>query len=411
MIYRYINQILSVKVEKVWKSSNNNLRFIWSDSKSIILSLTDAFSKGGKRVRGSIIEMMAKSMSKDETVKLVESWGFRTETVDKNLILNNTVADSNEKKEKSLANEMKVNEKPLITNTVNTLAASDQTLFHPILGERIADLGYKQLYLTSVKALSFAPVWKKQRILRPERASFIANEKVKNGLQSSICGTISIYMNKDDPNDYGIIDGQHRAGALLCLSQLGHWQSVERNVLVEVFPVSSGVEVEKLFKEINSAEPVRFIDMNIASSSMTNNDNLDQGKTSTDAKEDDESENMNGAELQMAIIDEVTEILRDKYSEMFKPTSRCRIPNINIDVLRDDIFQSNLLTRKSINSTKELIDFLEKTNSELGKQLKKEEKGWTEDNNSGRSQSFKTAFKKANTNNFFLGMEKNWLYS
>eukprot|EP01038_Epipyxis_sp_PR26KG_P009401 gene9401-12662_t len=139
---------------------------------------------------------------------------------------------------------------------------------------------------------------------------------------------------------------------------------------------------------------------------MNNNDNLDQDKTSTDAKENN-SETINH---QMAIINKVTEILRDKYSEMFKPTSRCRAPHINIDVLRDDIFQSNLLSRNSIDSTQELLYFLEKTNSELGKQYKKEAMMWSEYDDSGRSQSFKTAFQKAKKNNFFLGMEKNLLF-
>lgn len=101
-------------------------------------------------------------------------------------------------------------------NTVN----EDVYLYHPLLGEKIADLGYKKLFLTNVKSLILTPIWKKQRILRPERAALIAKEKIKNGLVSSLNGSIVLYMHRKT-NEIGIIDGQHRATALMILSQQG----------------------------------------------------------------------------------------------------------------------------------------------------------------------------------------------
>jgi hypothetical protein len=59
----------------------------------------------------------------------------------------------------------------------------------------------------------------------------------------------------------GIIDGQHRAGALMILSQGGHWDGLEQNVLIDVFETETEEQVVALFKEINSAEPVRLVDM------------------------------------------------------------------------------------------------------------------------------------------------------
>lgn len=91
---------------------------------------------------------------------------------------------------------------------------------HPLLGEQVASLGYKTLYLTSVKSLVLTPVWKKQRILRPERAALIAKDKVRSGLASSMSGTIALYMHRRT-KEIGIIDGQHRAAALMILAQEG----------------------------------------------------------------------------------------------------------------------------------------------------------------------------------------------
>lgn len=100
-------------------------------------------------------------------------------------------------------------------------STQDIVLFHPLLGELVADLGYKRVYVTSVAALARTPVWKKQRILRPERAALIADDKVRKGLQTSLPGVITIYediVNKE----IGIIDGQHRVGALMILAQRGN---------------------------------------------------------------------------------------------------------------------------------------------------------------------------------------------
>ena len=45
----------------------------------------------------------------------------------------------------------------------------EENVEHPVLGQMIADLGYKRLHLASSKNLATIPVWKKQRIYRHER--------------------------------------------------------------------------------------------------------------------------------------------------------------------------------------------------------------------------------------------------
>lgn len=96
-------------------------------------------------------------------------------------------------------------------------------LYHPLLGELLSDVGYKKVYMTSVQALARTPVWKKQRILRPERAALIADDKVRKGMQHSLPGVITLYQDKFS-KEVGIIDGQHRAGALMILAQRGEFR-------------------------------------------------------------------------------------------------------------------------------------------------------------------------------------------
>lgn len=136
----------------------------------------------------------------------------------------------------------------------------DESLDHPVFGKRIASLGYKNVYLTSVSALTTTQVWERQRTLRPDRAARIAASKVALGRTSSLSGVITMFVDKATGKS-GIVDGQHRAGALMLLSQGGHWDGLEQNILIDVFETENEDQVIALFKEINSAEPVRLVDM------------------------------------------------------------------------------------------------------------------------------------------------------
>lgn len=62
----------------------------------------------------------------------------------------------------------------------------EEKVLHPILGELIADLKYKRVYRTSIASLVKAPVWEKQRILRPERAMAIAEAKLKKEVSETV---------------------------------------------------------------------------------------------------------------------------------------------------------------------------------------------------------------------------------
>lgn len=58
---------------------------------------------------------------------------------------------------------------------------------HPVLGELVADLKYKRVYVTSAEALTKAPVWEKAKTLVPLRTTEIAEAKcLKNKVVSII---------------------------------------------------------------------------------------------------------------------------------------------------------------------------------------------------------------------------------
>lgn len=78
----------------------------------------------------------------------------------------------------------------------------------------------------------------------------------------------------------------------------------------------------RLFTEINTAQPVNIIDL----PDMVN-------------------------EAEKEIINQCAEALRIKYPKMFSPSQNCRLPNVNIDNLRDEIFKSNVVGRLNMDKT------------------------------------------------------------
>lgn len=186
-------------------------RRLSSSAKSRLADLQHTLSNnvlsGYQHLKGSLIQAMAHRMNAKDKEEMIQYWG------DEGSKLPITVpADPGKKRPESV--------RTLPTPNFAPAATEENTLYHPILGEKLADLGYKSLYLTNVRSLAMAPIWKKQRILRPERSQLIANDKIKNNLGSSLAGSISFFFDKKT-KDIGIIDGQHRAGALLVLAQKG----------------------------------------------------------------------------------------------------------------------------------------------------------------------------------------------
>jgi len=191
-----------------------NSRLFSTSAKDRLLNiqskLSDNVLSGYNQLKGSLIQAMAHRMNAKDKAELIQFWGEDAKGVD-------TFVDKSVKSTETAKPSVRVLPTPKFELNGTT---EESTLFHPVLGEKLVDLGYKALYLTNVRSLATAPIWKKQRILRPERAQLIANDKIKNNLGSSVSGSISFFLDKKT-KEIGIIDGQHRAGALMILAQKG----------------------------------------------------------------------------------------------------------------------------------------------------------------------------------------------
>lgn len=266
---------------------------------------------------------------------------------------------------------------------------------NPVLGRVVADLGYKRIHFVSAAKLGNIPVWNKNRTYRNSRAKAMAGEKEKSielGFPGSIC------LHEDANGKLSIVDGQHRVGMMAALrtafnkkkdkgEDLGGLKDIDTifdKIIVEVYPepVQVGSDdteagndkfAEKVFVEINKAEPVKLIDMPGVASAA-------------DRK----------------IITEAMEDLSANYPSMFSPSQRCRVPNVNIDNLRSAVFGANILKRHKLTTSKKLLDWLLEQNAALGEEY--------ESSKEKQSLISNKQWAKASTNNFYLGLESSWLY-
>lgn len=210
-----------------------------------------------------------------------------------------------------------------------------------------------------------------------------------------------------------------------------------KNVAIEVFPVNNEAEIVSLFREINAAEPVRLIDLPEEAGSQVSNfqlhhvdycllshlqneEEIEQSQGTSLEKSELSTKELSSKGLvqagkkqlenkERAIVTEAVEILKNRYPDMFKPTSRCKIPHLNADVLRDDIFSNGIISTRGITSTEELLTYLESVNNSLSDKYaaimaspKKRKL---------LSKSVQNAISKSVSLGFFLGIEKDWLIS
>jgi len=267
------------------------------------------------------------------------------------------------------------------------LTDAQQPDVHPILGSTLANLGYKRLHLVSSGQLGTIPVWNRNRIYRHNRARSMAADKEKS-MHLGFPGVICLYEDAD--GKLSILDGQHRVGMMASLREKQNKEAISSNatlakeqkifekVLVEVYPFqeSNGKvadeHAQEVFLEINKAEPIKLLDMPGVASSA-------------DRK----------------VITEAVTLLENQYPSMFSPSQRCKVPNVNVDNLRNSIFGANILKRHELKSSKKLFDWLLVQNGALGERYE-----------NGRESKFirEKAWKKASSNGFYLGIESSWLY-
>jgi hypothetical protein len=230
----------------------------------------------------------------------------------------------------------------------------------------------------------------------------------------------------------------HRISKIYIISSFaGHWNDQVRNILVEVYSTSSQAQIGALFREINAAEPVRLVDLLmqeespaaeeevdstlVMSSSSNSSGNTNDINASSTMEKKSSVESVDLAkevantdvavelnqEVLVSILDSVADRLAARYPEMFKPSSRCKPPHLNADVLRDDLFQSDFLPRHEVRSAEDLLALLDRVNAAM-KLQQLAQGGVTE---VPQSKSQQAAMKKAAEFDFFLGLDKAWMYA
>eukprot|EP00934_Nitzschia_sp_Nitz4_P000397 Nitzschia sp. Nitz4//scaffold13_size275219//20591//22012//NITZ4_000838-RA/size275219-augustus-gene-0.248-mRNA-1//-1//CDS//3329535906//397//frame0 len=249
---------------------------------------------------------------------------------------------------------------------------------HPILGEVLCDLGHKRIHVASAEKLCTIPVWEMQRSYRHDRAKVMANDK-KKSLHTGLPGIIGVFETSE--GKLFILDGQHRVGMLKLLLEnksLAEEFDFSR-ILVEVYPQpedgngDSNAFAKEIFKEINKAQPANMIDL------------------------PDEAD-----PAVLLAINEASSELMMTYSEMFKPSQKCRRPHLNVDNLRNDLFLAGVVERHNVKTSKDLLEWMLEQNKIMGQKFQSDE--------GARSSIPEQALKKAEANNFFLGLDQAWYY-
>ena len=259
---------------------------------------------------------------------------------------------------------------------------------HPVLGPVVVDLGYKRIHLVSAGKLGTISVWNRNRTYRNNRAKSMAAEKIKS-MDLGFPGVIGLH--EAASGKLSIVDGQHRVGMLAALKEIVNkkiekgdsddtYEDVFGEILVEVYPepessapANGDAFAEKVFLEINKAEPVKLIDMPGVASAA-------------DRK----------------VITEAVETLYDQFRPMFSSSQRCRIPNVNVDNLRSIVFGANILKRHKLTTSKKLVEWLLERNAALGDEYESDDKK--------QKLVSKKQWTKASANTFYLGLESSWLY-
>uniref|UniRef100_A0A7S2AIA4 Uncharacterized protein n=1 Tax=Octactis speculum TaxID=3111310 RepID=A0A7S2AIA4_9STRA len=265
----------------------------------------------------------------------------------------------------------------------------------PILGKLICDLEYKRLYTIEIPALTRIPVWDNNRHYKQERSHRIAKDlKANKNRRIILPGLITIYEKEwekqavpttallDNLEElqkarkrFGILDGQHRVGALKKLHDDGDYL---KPVEIEVIRLEGEEQVRDLFNDINKAEPVQPVD---------------KASKSKLSEKDREI-------LQSAVCS-----LKAEYPKFFSTSLNCRIPHLHQDKLRNMLFEANVLRRFNIKTDVDLFAWLLSENDAIAK---KDDSKLT---SKSPTKLEKNALKKSREHGFYLGMDRSWLTS
>lgn len=288
------------------------------------------------------------------------------------------------------------------TRLAEKSAESQTVASHELYGTMLRDFGYKKIYAMAAANLvskDKVGIYDQQRAFREERAQVIAREKAKEavfslpGVVTLAEGTAAVRGKKTKKKSsllFGastntgahILDGQHRVGALEILLSQGVI-APDHDVLVEVFENVDDARASEIFTEINAAQPVRFVDM--------------PGVAPPDVK---------------WMLEGAAQRIKERYPAMFSTSERCKIPNVNLDVLREELFSAEVVNRFGIADEDAFVTWLEGENAKLAQRTEKE---WLEARpkrgrgSTGSEETYLKALAKAKEHGFYLGMDFSWL--
>ena len=291
------------------------------------------------------------------------------------------------------------------------------------LGTCIVDLGYKLLYLSSAKQIcKHLPVWSHHRPKTESKVLAIADQldcKSEDDAASldtpRFPGVVSVYVLQDGIRfDAGIFDGQHRLAAAQVLLErrrqrvisrvrqaVGHTsgqitlspedeEEIDFELLVEVWPVQTLSELTRLYLMVNKVEPVGPGEAKLPDVVLEQVNPTSAGVPPSVT-----------APSSSQIIAEATAQLYQRYRPMFRSTSRCLPPYLNLEVLRAKLTASHICTKLQIHTAEKLVQVLEEINTQLSKKCTTY---WPLKLRSGPE------LKKAQEARFFLGLDEfKWL--
>ena len=106
-------------------------------------------------------------------------------------------------------------------------------------------------------------------------------------------------------------------------------------------------------------------------------------------------------------------VLTVDFSEMFKPSLRCKPPHLHEAIFRDDVFQSEIIIRRNMKTAEELQKLVKTINVKYSKRTDEEWEIILLQNGLFKSKGklLTEAVKKARSNNFFLGLDSSWMHA
>lgn len=145
-------------------------------------------------------------------------------------------------------------------------------------------------------------------------------------------------------------------------------------ILVEVYSQPNDVDANSyanaIFQEINKAQPANLVDLPGV------------------AKDED-----------LEIINAAVATISEQYPEMFKASTNCRKPHLNVDNVRNDLFLNQIIERNKIGSAQAMEDWILAQNKAMAKKYTDEKQ---------TQKISERALSKAKAYDFYLGLDTSW---